>query len=125
MPNPDGPFSDVIHQIGEAGDLTQARASKAARSFVAMLGENPGAEQAIMVSGFDDDPREPWDVLEVRAYVQCFVACALRYSGLPIPCWRLGESSMAFVAVCLGLARVVGRDPATGEWLIELERRNV
>jgi hypothetical protein len=73
-----------------------------------------GGTVHLAVDGFDDDPRELWEIPEVREYVRRLVLDLDTEVAL-----RLDELSRILGAVCCGLLRPVGRDPVTGNTRFE------
>ena len=70
---------------------------------------------SLLIDGYDDDPRELWEIPEVVAYMRRV------YLGLEIGVIsRLDESCELFCAVCCGVLRPVGKDPVTGNTSFEV-----
>jgi hypothetical protein len=85
--------ADVMHNVGSVvimlgtrGHLTEQYAREAADSFRQMRARLPKAEIALTVGGYDDDPRELFQVPEVCRFVQ-FWAGVAGVSG-----WRIAET---------------------------------
>lgn len=70
---------------------------------------------SLLIDGYDDDPRELWEIPEVVAYMRRV------YLGLEIGVIsRLDEMSRIICAVCCGVLRPVGKDPVTGNTSFEV-----
>jgi hypothetical protein len=112
-------FDLVAHEIGVKGHLSDVAAFTAAFSFALAVLRMPEPQHHLLIGGFDDDPREVWDIPEAREYL-CQFSAALhtlfpdRHPGQ----WRLDDQSLGMLAMCLGVAKIVGRDPTTGEFTI-------
>lgn len=113
------PFA-VIVEIGEKGDLTRASASAAATAMMNARQAYPNATLSLCLDGFDADPREIWDIPEARTYVGDVIATVFESFGPDIVNrLNLDQPGYALVGVCLGALRVTGRDPETGNYLLE------
>ncbi len=116
----DGPIRAIFVQIGEAGDLTCARASAAATAIMDARRIYPDATLSLCLNGYDDDPREIWQVPEAKAFVRRVMAEVFAALGRDtMDRLNLDPPSYALVGVCLGALRVIGRDPATGNYTME------
>lgn len=64
---------------------------------------------SLALEGYDEDPREIWEIPEARDYMR---RLALQlHDGVAK---RLDEASMIMCAVCCGYLRPVSTDPVTG-----------
>lgn len=109
----------IIHQIGSKGELNPEAARRAATEFCAVWTATPGAEShMIFIDGYDDDPREIWEISEARKHIQDFGMYVLMSLRCPLDGLKLDTASFALVAVCLGVGKVVGRH--RGNWTVEI-----
>lgn len=114
-------FNVVIHEIGTKGEFTRERAREAAAAFARIRFAQPNAEHGIVVGGYDDDHRELWDIPEAKAYVRDYTAyVALYMPGRPLSDWKFQQSAMTLLAMCSGFGKIVGRDPETGAYTIQI-----
>jgi hypothetical protein len=117
-------FDVVIHELGTKGDLGPERARKVAGEFCAVLALQPDAEHRLAIGGFDTDPRELWDIPEARAFVHRFAGwVALKRPGIRFTDWKLDQPSLSLVAICIGAGWIIGRDPVTGVFIVEIGGR--
>ena len=117
---PGEPIRGVVVQIGEKDDLTPAHASAAAKAMVDARQAYPDATLSLSLDGFDDDTREIWDIPEARTYVQRVITAVVdSYGADTVSRLNVDEPSYVLVGLCLGTLRVVGRDPTTGNYLLE------
>jgi hypothetical protein len=115
-----GPIGTIIAQIGERGALTSDRASVAATAIVDARRIYPDATLTLCMDGYDDDPREIWQVPEAKAFVRRVMAEVFAALGRDaMDRLNLDPQTNALVGVCLGALRVTGRDPATGDYTME------
>jgi hypothetical protein len=63
-------YDMVMFTIGDREDLTPGMCEKAAVAWRTITAENPKASFELNIVGYDDDPRELWEFLDVCAYVQ-------------------------------------------------------
>lgn len=74
---------DAIHiVIGGPGHLSHAAAIERARQVKLVIDTYPLATYSLHLSGYDDDPRELWDIPEAARFVAWF-ADALHSLGVP------------------------------------------
>jgi hypothetical protein len=111
-------------EIGIAGELTLGACAEAVMAFVMARKEYPDAEFNLMVGGYDDDPREVWDIPEVKRYFRLFMGSAMKVigDGDTMFSLRLDDATMGVVAMCLDIGRIVGRDPVTGVYDIRIDK---
>jgi hypothetical protein len=81
----------------------------------------PEAEFALVIGGFDDDPREVWDIPEAKHFFQVFLGAAKRMIPGTIFDWRLDTTTLGVVAMCLGVGRIVSQDPVTKVYDIKID----
>jgi hypothetical protein len=85
-------------EIGSRGDLTPDRAQAAAEFFRKVVARVGPGRIYIHIAGYDEDPRELWDIYEAADYVRLFSrlagVCADR---IPI---ALHDLSIACFAAC-------------------------
>lgn len=68
----------------------------------------------LALDGYDDDPRELWEITEVRDYVKRLIY------GLDLEVMsRLDPMSRILGSVCTGMLRPIGKDPVTGNTRFE------
>ncbi len=122
VPHPDH-VHFALHVIGGRDNLTDEQARTSAADFCQALDLLPLSQHAIAVAGYDDDPRELWDVPEARAFVRQFVGwVALLKPGVKIADWQLDQPSLAMCLVCADLGSIVGRNPTTGHYQVRLTK---
>jgi hypothetical protein len=66
-------YDELMFVIGEAGDLTQYNATAAAFGVLYACSVNTRAKVTISIDGYDDDPRELWEIPEAIQFIQMFV----------------------------------------------------
>jgi hypothetical protein len=84
------------------GDLNKREARKAAKQFREARLSHPLSPIALMIAGYDDDPRELWDFPEVCRYVRWWARAAglddwQTASAVP---WIVPSWGNAFLAAC-------------------------
>ena len=85
-------------EIGSRGDLTPDRAQAAAEFFRKVITRAGPGRIYIHIAGYDEDPREVWDIQEAADYVRLFARLAgLRAGRIPIV---LHDLSIALLAAC-------------------------
>jgi hypothetical protein len=62
--------------IGKRGALTPEEAQRMGDAWREAVQRNPGAKFTISIDGFDDDPRELWQIPEAANYVRQWAAAA-------------------------------------------------
>lgn len=82
---------------------------------------NPEAKITLWVHGYDDDPRELWEVPEVCVQIKQVIGRVLRAR----PRWdlndlNLDEHSQFLVGMCYGILRITGRNPENGNYTTEV-----
>lgn len=71
-------YDTAIIQIGGKGSLTDKTLRKMAPAVRKILAHSPGAEVMLSIDGYDDDPRELYEIPETRDYLRRYA----RASGL-------------------------------------------
>jgi hypothetical protein len=66
-------YDELMFVIGEKGDLTQNNAIQAALGVLTACSAYTKANVTISIDGYDDDPRELWEIPEVEQFVLLFV----------------------------------------------------
>ena len=90
------PDDVVVFTLGSPGYFTDADAARAAEA----IGRLGGVPLHLTIGGYDDDPRDVFDIPEARNYVGRFVLWALEH-GLDEH-WNLSDGSKHMLAVCAG-----------------------
>lgn len=116
-------YAAAIIQVG-GKDLPADAAAQSALAIMTMRLTNPWAQITLWVHGYDDDPRELWDVPEVCEQVRQVVGRVLRAK----PEWRLedlnlDENSVCLLGMCCGILEITGRNPATGYYIMHKKDR--
>jgi hypothetical protein len=62
-------FEKIGINIGKRGNFTRVSAKRNARAFREIAARQPWAELYLSIHGYDDDPRDLWEIREVRAYL--------------------------------------------------------
>jgi hypothetical protein len=84
--------------IGGKGDLSEMRAHEVAGSVaLAIQRMQPVDIVEFAIDGFDDDPREVWEIPEARDY---FVTFAKRLAALRVDSERILPQSMDTIRAC-------------------------
>jgi hypothetical protein len=65
-------YDYVFIEIGHRDNIDDLRAVVLPAVAFKLAAKNPKTRIAIMVGGYDDDPRELWQIPEVRKYLQVF-----------------------------------------------------
>jgi hypothetical protein len=114
-------FDAAFIEIGGAGELTSFNAMAAAEIVIMAMRRYPFADLHLAVSGFDDDPREVWDIPETKEYFEMFVGAMFVLHAPPVSEWRLDQATMGVIAMCCGIGTIVGRDSKTGVYDIRIK----
>jgi hypothetical protein len=72
--------------LGSRGQLTKRLAKEMGRAFRQLRERQPTTPIGLLVDGYNDDPRDLWEVPEVCRYVQWWA----RFAGLSD--WRIAET---------------------------------
>ncbi len=75
-------YDAILIVIGGRGYLSRAEAIERAREVKVIIDTYPLATYSLHLDGYDDDPRELWDVLEAARFIAWF-AVALHSLGVP------------------------------------------
>jgi hypothetical protein len=75
-------YDAILMVIGSKGDLSARRAGESAVSVKLIAERYPDASLSLHIDGFDDDPRELWEIPEAARFIRWF-AMALESKGLP------------------------------------------
>jgi hypothetical protein len=84
--------------IGKRDALTPQEAERMGACWREEVQRNPHAEFMITIDGYDDDPRELWQIPEVTNYVRQWAAAA----GMQAATAQrlLGDQGYAFLGLC-------------------------
>jgi hypothetical protein len=107
-------FSDIFVVVGGADDLSDGTQAHVLAHLNGTVRNRTSGVVHLAIDGFDDDPRELWQVPEVRAYIRGLVL-GLHTEVLA----RLDDHSKVLAAICCDQLRPVGRDPVTGNTRFE------
>lgn len=84
--------------IGDAADLSTTALDNLMPSvLLILLSTSPTTAIDISIHGYDDDPRELWDIPEARAFILEF---AKRITGAGIPLSRFLPSTVSLITTC-------------------------
>jgi hypothetical protein len=83
--------------IGERGSLTRSTAQQRARLLAIVIQRQPDEIIDLAVAGYDDDPRELWEIAESRDYLIAFAEALTQY-GIALE--RLLPQSQTLIKVC-------------------------
>jgi hypothetical protein len=101
-------YGVVFLEVGVKGELTPERASRAASAISLVKITQPEAQITVMIGGFDNDPRELWDIPEAAAWVrQLAVLLCLR--GRKIDHYNFVDDTMAMFAMCTGAGKITAK----------------
>jgi len=95
-------YDEIIYVVGDKNELTREIAIKSAISFMLTILSNRHAPITMVMAGYDDDPREIWQIPECLEYMRVFAetcgkigipehlphrltADSLRWQGLGMP----------------------------------------
>jgi hypothetical protein len=95
-------------EIGHKGELTTENAVRAAGAIIKMHLEEPQAMITTMIGGYDNDPRELWDIAEPRDYISS-VARILVQRGYTFQDFTLHDDTIACFAMCCGAGKIIAR----------------
>jgi len=102
------PFGAVVFVAGERGQWGDP--AEVAADFVKLARANPKAELTVCVSGYEDDPRELFDVPEVVDFLRQMVG----HMGRLLPGAAIADPFGRFSFECRALmfyaAGIIGRD---------------
>ena len=96
---PDMSFDHILCEIGDRNNLTVADAIKAGQGLRNVIVNTHGA-MAIMVGGYDDDPRPLFQIPEVVDYVQkVMIEAGIRH-WTHLAVVRLGQATLVLLVLC-------------------------
>lgn len=75
-------YDEMMFVIGEKGDLTQHNAIEVALGVLTACSANTKANVTISIDGYNDDPRELWEIPEVDQFVHMFVYTLYKVSPI-------------------------------------------
>jgi len=84
--------------IGKRDELTPQEAERMGARWCREVQCNPRAEFEISIDGYDDDPRELWQIPEVVSYVKLWAAAA--GIGDVATAQRLNRQSLGLLGLC-------------------------
>jgi hypothetical protein len=101
MPEVPGDGSGVLISlcIGSRGDLTRQDAARAAKQWRQHVKRYPKAHYYIHIAGYDDDPRNLWEIDQAARYVRRWARLA-GLNSLAAADQYLDERFLAFLAAC-------------------------
>jgi hypothetical protein len=96
---PDGPDLVICFCVGNRGDLTRRDAMRAAESWRENIKRYPKAHFVLHLAGYDEDPRNLWEIDEAARYVRRWARLAglgdIEKAGA-----RLDDNALAWLAAC-------------------------
>jgi hypothetical protein len=107
MSEPDD-YGVVFLEVGMKGDLTPHRATRAAATILMVAATSPEATMTVMIGGYDNDPRELWDIPEAAAWVK-LLAEMICMKGHHLDDFRFVDDTMAMFALCTGAGKITAR----------------
>jgi hypothetical protein len=60
----------IVIEIADRRDMTQARLRQSVNTILAVKSKHPAAQIWLTIDGYDGDPRELFEVPEVRTFVR-------------------------------------------------------
>jgi hypothetical protein len=103
-----GDLEFAFIEIGHKGALTIDNAVRAAGAIVKVHLTSPEAVITAMIGGYDNDPRELWDIPEPRDYVKA-VAGIMVQRGFTFQDFTLHDDTVACFALCCGVGKITAR----------------
>ena len=107
-------YDNIYSEIGHWGGLTAEAAERTAAKWSLVLLHTPKSEHSIMIGGYDEDPRQLWEIPEVCDYMRRFASIVCAVTRRPITKWNLDHSSLAMMALCCGVGKVLSQDESGG-----------
>jgi hypothetical protein len=101
-------FSHALFVMGIRGHLNTKQAKLAAKGLRKLWRKSPAVELMPSISGYDDDPRELWEIEECQSYVTKFCRQA-ELGGFPPATWNIDNLHRHFIGTCLWPDRAIGR----------------
>lgn len=100
MPGKHKIYDEVLCEIGDAEHRSEADAIAAGEWIAVVAVSQPTALIRLMLGGYDEDPRELWDIPEAAAYIrQVALASGVLDWRSPIV-KRFGETTVLLLAQC-------------------------
>jgi hypothetical protein len=96
---PDGPDLVICFCIGGRGDLNREEAKRAAKSWLEHIKRYPKARFVIHLAGYDDDPRDIWEIDEAARYVRRWARLA-GLDDIDVAGARLDDRALAWLGAC-------------------------
>jgi hypothetical protein len=107
-------FDAIFCVVGGKGALSNDTLNGALKHLNTTVRTGTTGDIHLAIDGYDDDPRELWQIPEVKDYIRRLIL------GLDLEVMaRLDELSRILGAVCCGMLRPVGKDPVTGNTRFE------
>lgn len=95
-------FDAIFMEIGSKGNFSTLDRKKAATAFRLARVRYPNATVGFMIGGYDDDPREIYDIPEAREYIRLWAIDA----GLTD--WREAVKVRWEPNYCIGILQLCG-----------------
>jgi hypothetical protein len=95
--------TEAIVQIGTADDLTPETRARSVRLFHKLV-ERHAKWIAFVIGGYDDDPRELWEIPEVIAYVVEWLIAADLRTAEQARAANVTEQTIQWMGACLEAA---------------------
>jgi hypothetical protein len=107
-------FDAIFCVVGGRNDLSDSTLAETLRHLNGTVRTSTTGPVHLGVDGYDDDPRELWEIPEVRDYIRRLIL------GLDLEVKsRLDPLSRILGSVCCGMLRPIGKDPVTGNTRFE------
>jgi hypothetical protein len=107
-------FDDIFCVVGGKGALSDETLYGALAHLNGTIRTSTTGDIHLAIDGFDDDPRELWEIPEVKEFLRR-LTLGMEMGVLA----RLDELSRILCSVCCGKLRPVGKDPVTGNTRFE------
>jgi hypothetical protein len=101
MISDDLPNSIIVFSVDVNFDLTEINQSAEAFVRLGQINKNP---LIFSVNGYDDDPRELWDIPEVMQYLRLWYEYVKRHGGDGLN--RMEETGKAILLYAIGRAKI-------------------
>jgi hypothetical protein len=92
-------YTDVFAEIGIKGELNKEHAARAVARLRVLFETMPQARFCLIIGGYDEDPREVWNIPEVAEYY-VWIAAGLMHLGMPFTALKLHDDTLAVLALC-------------------------
>jgi len=107
-------FDAVFCVVGGKDDLSDSTLASVLQHLNTTVRTGTTGDIHLALDGFDADPRELWEIPEVRDYIRRLIY------GMDLEVMsRLDPLSRILGSVCCGMLRPVGKDPVTGNTRFE------